>query len=197
MMEKSSRFLSLSGLSGVFAGFFALAGAGIAYIRFESRFLISDFASEGSVQQQVKSMYEFVFVDAILVLLASLGFGFFFSYRKARKKGLKIWDGTSKRMAISLAIPLMAGGIFCIELLFHQMVVLIAPATLLFYGLALLNASKYTFNDIRYLGITQIILGLLAAGIHGRGLLFWSIGFGFMHIVYGSIMWYKYERNQA
>jgi hypothetical protein len=204
MMERSTRFLSLSGLSGVFAGIFALAGAGAAYMRLEKALFAAEYTdslpmltgpvTSGAIGRGAGT-FTFIFADAVLVLLASLLVGFFFTYRKAKKKGLKVWDGSSRRMAFSLFIPLAAGGIFCLELLHHQMISMVAPATLLFYGMALLNAGKYTFNDIRYLGITEIVLGLVAAWFHGSPLLFWAIGFGLMHIVYGASMWLKYERN--
>jgi hypothetical protein len=63
-----------------------------------------------------------------------------------------------------------------------------------FYGLALVNASKYTLTDIRYLGITEIILGILNIFFLRRGLYFWALGFGVLHIIYGLVMWWKYER---
>jgi len=194
MMERSSRFLSLSGLSGVFSGIFALLGAGAAYLKIQEVFWATDegFSYRADHHQD---MLLFFFLDAGMVLLASLLVGFFFTYRKAQKHGLKLWDGSSKRMAFSLFIPLLAGGIFCLELLHKGMISMIAPATLLFYGLALLNASKFTLNDVRYLGITEIIIGLVGAARIGPGLLFWAIGFGLMHIVYGAAMWYKYERG--
>jgi hypothetical protein len=59
----------------------------------------------------------------------------------------------------------------------------------------LINASKYTFNDIRYLGFCEIILGLGAAVYVGYGLYFWALGFGILHIIYGAMMYYKYERK--
>ena len=71
---------------------------------------------------------------------------------------------------------------------------LVAPTTLLFYGLALYNAGKYTLDEIRYLGVSEIILGLLGCIFIGYGLMFWALGFGVLHIVYGFMMWWKYER---
>jgi hypothetical protein len=95
---------------------------------------------------------------------------------------------------INLAIPLAVGGIFCAILLYHGIVYLMAPAMLIFYGLALVNGSKYTLTDIRYLGLSEIVLGVFAAFFIGYGLLAWAIGFGVLHIVYGTLMYYKYER---
>jgi hypothetical protein len=194
MMERSTRFLSLSGLSGIFAGIFALIGAAAAYFRLEEHLVLSDtVSSEG--YSHISDLYLFFFADAVLVLFASLSAGYFFTARKAKKQGLKVWDGTSRRAAVSLFVPLAAGGIFCLELVHYQAIQMVGPVSLLFYGMALLNASKYTFDDIRYLGMTEIVLGLVAAGYHKTGLLFWAIGFGLVHIVYGIILWFKYERG--
>ena len=104
-----------------------------------------------------------------------------------------MWDATSRRLLTSFAIPLIAGGIFCLAMLFHGMFVFIAPATLIFYGLALVNASKYTFTDVQYLGYLEILLGLISLFFLGWGLLFWTIGFGVLHIVYGLVMHRKYK----
>lgn len=194
MMERSSRFISLSGLSGVFAGIFALTGAAIAYYMLEMNQY--DFYYEGAINSSESniSFMSFLIVDALLVLIASLIAGVFFTTRKAKKQGLKIWDKTAKQLLISISIPLFAGGFFCLALLYHGVIELVAPATLLFYGLALLNGSKYTLDDIKYLGISQIILGIFSSFFIGYGLLFWTIGFGLLHIVYGSVMYFKYEK---
>lgn len=196
MMERSSRFISLSGLSGVFAGIFALAGAVAAYyylkLDFSSNsYYATAYSNSGEINQ---NFFAFFIGDALCVLVASLIAGSLLTIRKAKLKEQQIWDNTSKRLLVNLFIPLAAGGLFCLVLLHHNLVGLVAPATLLFYGLALLNASKYTLHDIRYLGICQIVLGLIASLYIGYGLLFWAIGFGLLHIVYGTVMYYKYER---
>lgn len=199
MMERSSRFISLSGLSGVFAGIYALIGAYTAYNYMHQEIGMISRLSYGAetIATGVNRFYPFFFLDAGLVLSAAFITGFYFTRRKARKAGLKMWDGIAYRLMLNLLIPLAAGGIFCLILLSHGLVGLIAPSTLLFYGLALLNASKYTFNDIRYLGMCEIILGLLSAYDIGNGLLYWALGFGILHIIYGTLMYFKYERNNA
>ncbi len=196
MMERSSRFISLSGLSGVCAGLFALAGALAAYRHFGMGLTDQTYIgySVDENGEMSRDFYTFFFADGISVLLLSLVAGFFFTRRKAKKQGLAVWDRTARRLVISLLIPLMAGGFFCLILLNHGIVGLIAPVTLIFYGLALLNASKYTFRDIYFLGISQVALGLIASLYIGYGLLFWAFGFGVLHIVYGILMYYKYER---
>jgi hypothetical protein len=192
LMEKSSRFISLSGLSGIFAGIFALAGAMAAYwyMGFD-RFSAGNF----SYTRDQGDLYLFFFTDAAIILLLALSAGTFFTIRQSKRKGQHIWDQTSKRLLINMAIPLATGGLFCLALLHYNVFGLIAPATLIFYGLALLNASKFTLDDVRYLAFFEIALGLLATLYIGYGLLFWALGFGLLHIIYGTVMYLKYEKQ--
>lgn len=187
MMEQSSQFLSLSGLSGISAGIIALFGAFFAQREIQS-FL---YNSNNSYEK-----LEFnLFLIAILTLASALFVGFIFTLKKTAKTSDKIWNSTSKRLLINFTIPLTLGGVFVLILIYHQYYLLIAPATLIVYGYSLLNASRYTFKDIKYLGISQIITGLFATLYLGYGLIFWAIGFGVMHILYGIIMYFKYDRK--
>jgi uncharacterized protein YjeT (DUF2065 family) len=191
MMERSSRFISLSGLSGVFAGVFALCGAYAAYLKLNSVNGIYRLLDRESLMDVVI----YLLIDASIVLVTSITLGIILTHRNSKRKGIKIWDITAKRLLINLLIPLVTGGLFCLVLLFHGLVGLVAPSSLLFYGLALINASKYTLNDIRYLGFCEIALGLIASLNIGYGLYFWAAGFGALHILYGAVMYYKYERD--
>lgn len=191
MMERSSRFISLSGLSGIFAGIVALLGAAVAFWYLEMHVDGLEIVSHRRLRNEDHLL--FFLVDGLVVLMLALSAGVYFTTRRARKNGQNIWDSTTKRLLINLAIPLITGGLFCLALLIHAPI-LIAPATLIFYGLALVNASKYTLDDVRYLGYSQIMIGLAACLFAGFGLLFWATGFGLMHIVYGGLMYHKYER---
>ena len=198
LMERSSRFISLSGLAGVVAGMAALVGAGLAFYYFgktpfDGRIDYSDL----SRTSWMKAMppLQFYLINAGSVLLFSIISSIYLTTRTARKNGQKVWDATTRRLLINLLIPLAAGGIYCLILLRHQLHWMVAPTTLIFYGLGLLNAGKYTLNDIRYLGICEIVLGLMAMMIPGYGLEFWAIGFGVLHILYGTYMYFKYERQ--
>lgn len=191
MMDRSSRFISLSGLSGVFAGITALGGA-----YFADRELRA-YANSDLEDAYLNISVEFNLIKiAVLVLIIALLGGMLFTYRQSKKKNLPIWDKTAKNLLINLSIPLAAGGLFITALLMvHANAYgLIAPSCLVFYGLALVNASKYTYSDIRFLGICEIILGLIAMFNIGYGLYFWAIGFGILHIIYGLVMYFKYER---
>ena len=192
LMSKSTQCLSLSGLSGVLAGIYAIIGAWLAYktIYFDSYESIPYkhlIISEKAVLR--------LLMIASIVLIASIATGIILSVRKARKQNESVWNAASKRLIINFAIPLLTGGFFILFLIEKEILNLIAPLTLIFYGLACVNASKYTLRDVRYLGITMIILGLISTWFINYGLLFWALGFGVCHIVYGGMMYFKYDRN--
>lgn len=195
MMERSSRFLSLSGLSGISAGIIALIGVAIAHY-----FMISNNIKYDVNLRLLYPVYEIHLIEklaalAIIILFLALSSGLFFSWRKAKRNGYKLWDHTTKRLLFHLFIPLIAGGFFILTLIYHNNVALVASATLIFYGLALVNASKYTIGEVQYLGICEIVLGIFAGVFLNYGIFFWAFGFGVLHILYGTIMYFKYERK--
>ncbi|MFT5165192.1 MAG: hypothetical protein ACI8P3_000416 [Saprospiraceae bacterium] len=196
LMERSTRFISLSGLSGVSAGIFALLGAALVFYYFDG----SPF--EGGRYYAIDPQHylwgipplKFMITVASGVFVLALVFASYFTFRKAKAKGQKIWDRTSLRLLINMALPLLAGGIFCIALIKNHEFALVAPATLVFYGLACINAAKYTLDEIRNLGIAEVVLGLFGMFYPGLGLELWALGFGILHITYGTLMYYKYDR---
>jgi general stress protein CsbA len=196
MMQRSSRFLSLSGLSGIAAGVLALAGAFIAH-RMIDKFYAEYNSVNGYSGENFRELKLHLFLLSVAVLGLSLLSAFYFTWRKTRTDQTTLWNRTSRQLAISLLIPLVAGGLFVLSMLQHNEWRFVAPGCLLFYGIALINAGKYTLRDIHYLGITEIILGLIATQYLGYGLYFWAIGFGVLHIIYGFIMWWKYERKSG
>jgi len=190
IMERSSRFITLSGLSGVMAGVIAIIGA---YLAYQTVYFEQDYFSYRKATNSLDSILQLLLI-ALGVLILSLAFGFFFTRRKAKRQHLKLWDKQAERLLVNLMIPLTAGGILCVILLFKGFIGLVAPLTLVFYGLALVNASKYTLSEIRGLGLFEVIIGLIGCQFVGYGLLLWGIGFGVMHIIYGIVMYLKYER---
>lgn len=195
LMERSSRFISLSGLSGISAGAVALLGALIAFLflGYDSRYFNTNWYLAEKLFRITPCRFYLLLLDAAVILILALSFAILFTTRKAKRKGLKVWTHSTRLMLYNIAVPLLTGGIFCLILIYHHLIFLVAPATLVFYGLALLNASKYTLPEIQWLGISELILGLIACVWTGYGLLFWALGFGVLHIVYGTVMYFKYE----
>ena len=194
MMERSSRFISLSGLSGIAAGICALVGAWFARNEFKPYYKSYDYRG-GYAADDFRELKFRLLVIAVAVLAAALISAFYFTWRKARHNKLPVWDLTAKRLTMNMLIPLVAGGLFIMAMYQYNDWKFIAPACLIFYGLALVNASKYTLTDVRYLGLLQVLLGLISTQFVGYGLYFWAVGFGVLHIIYGFVMWWKYEKN--
>ncbi|WP_316793485.1 hypothetical protein [Pedobacter frigoris] len=191
LMERSAKFISLSGLSGIMAGIYALIGAGLGY------YIV--YGSHGGLRyrnyyiSEQEILWKLLFI-AMGVLALSLITGIWLTIKKASKKNQNVWNPASKNLLYNMAVPLFTGGIFILIILFRGYYGIIAPACLIFYGLSLVSASHYTYNDVKWLGILEIVLGLLATLLPGYGIVFWTIGFGILHIIYGSIMHFKYDR---
>jgi hypothetical protein len=190
LMERSVRFVSLSGLSGILAGVYALIGASFAYTQIYS----GEAVRTVNYYQGHFPIVKNLFITAGAVLVASLATGWWFSFRKSKKLSTKMWDSTSKRLLVNLGVPLAVGGFFTLILVNYGYYNLVAAAVLLFYGLALINASANLYDEVRYLGYCELVVGVFAALFPGYGLYFWAVGFGLLHILYGSLMYTKYDR---
>ncbi|OQP47549.1 hypothetical protein A4H97_06175 [Niastella yeongjuensis] len=204
MMEQSSRFISLSGWSGISAGVCALLGATAAQLRIVSylQALRGDHTYESyyrgdtnSLSASAAALYNDLFLIAGITFIAAFISSFLFTRARSRRNGTSMWDRTVQRLAWNTVLPMMVGGFVILRLVESGFYGLVAPCCLIFYGLALVNASKYTLGEIRYLGYGQLILGIINLWTGGWGLYFWAAGFGILHIVYGAFMWWKYERQ--
>ncbi|MBP6432908.1 MAG: hypothetical protein KA319_14190 [Ferruginibacter sp.] len=201
MMERSSRFISLSGLSGVAAGLCALVGAWFANGVIEANGGPSSYREAIYSGIGAESVQEFMghklFQIAAFTFLGAFIFSFLFTYLRSKKNKIPLWGTTSKRLLSNVAVPMLAGAVYLFKQMQFGNFGLIAPGCLIFYGLALVNASKYTLGEVRYLGYCQILVGIINCWFVGYGLYFWAMGFGVLHIVYGVLMWYRYERNNG
>lgn len=191
IMERSSKFISLSGLSGILAGIYALIGSAIAYLLVYQG--TSRVYTSADVPAHRETLY-YLAATAVIILVISLITCFVLSKRQAKRKGQAIWGKISQSLMFHMAIPLITGGILILIFISRGYYGIVSPCCLIFYGLSLISASNFTFSDVKYLGILEIILGLIAACLPGYGLLFWAIGFGVLHIIYGSMMYLKYDK---
>ena len=194
MMERSSRFISLSGFSGIAAGLCALVGAWFANIKIHC-WVKGDCTINGLIDRGgIKILNDLLWI-ATLTFIAAFISAFFFTWLRSKKNATPMWGSATLRLFWNTTIPLLVGGIFLVRLMQLGEFELVAPGCLIFYGLALVNASKYTLGEVRYLGYGQLALGIMNLWYIGFGLYFWAMGFGILHIIYGVLMWYKYERN--
>ena len=189
IMNRSSRFISLSGTSGIVAGILALVGV---YVAYQQVYIRGDYLRYEAVSISSDASFKLLIIASATLLLA-IGSGIFFTNRRVRETGQHLGDIQTKRLLINLFVPLATGGILCLIFLQHGFVGLTAPLTLIFYGLALFNASKYTLKETRSLGLLEIMLGLVALFYMEYSLLFWAVGFGLLHIIYGTMMHIRYK----
>ena len=182
MMEQSSRFLSLSGLSGILIGLYALVGAYYAY-RLTEGLVVSELVVK-------KLVY-----SAIIVLLISIFTVIVLTYRKTKADGHKIWNKGTKLLIQNLLVPLITGGILSAIFILKGYYGALASLLLIFYGMALVNSAKYTRQEIYYMGLLQIALGILAALLPAYSIILWALGFGVVHIFYGAIMHFRYDKK--
>lgn len=190
MMERSTKFLSLSGWSGVLAGTYALIGVYIAHSLFGFEPVSIEGGMTGAETQNLMN----VLILAILILVLSITTSIVLSHRRAVKMEEPIWNSTSRRLLSNITTPLLCGGVLMIIFVFHGLIGLLAPISLIFYGLALYTAGNYTYREVRYLGLIQIVLGLISCCCIACSMSLWAVGFGLMHIVYGIYIHLKYER---
>ena len=201
MMEKSSRFISLSGWSGIAAGICALIGAGLAYPEIvayrvaKSGTELVDPLRDYSAGDSHDRLEQKLIIIAAVVFITAFISAFLFTYFRSRKTGIPIWGGSARRLMWNTVLPMVTGGLVILKMLELGYYELIAPCCLIFYGLALVNGSKYTLGEVKYLGYGQVVLGIMNLWLLGYGLYFWAAGFGILHIIYGILMWWKYERN--
>jgi hypothetical protein len=188
VMNRSTRFISLSGLSGVSTGIVAMGGVLLAYLTF---FKEKNYLVYHAVELDKEDISKLLMI-AVGTLILSIVCAVFFTKRKSKNQNPKIVNKLTKELLINLLIPLIAGGLLCLMLLFKGFVGILPSLTLIFYGLSLINASKFTLTELRNLGLIEIFFGLLAFQFITYSLFFWAIGFGLVQISYGLIIQKKY-----
>ena len=184
LMEKSSKFISVSGIAAILAGIYALAGAYIATQVITSDMYLSD-------------TLKLMAIIAMTVLAAAAVTAGILSYCKSQKTGQKFFSRLTYRALWNFSFPMLTGGVLCISILMHEYYDILASVMLLFYGLALVNVSKFTYSSIVWLGYAFICLGVVDCFWEGHSLLFWTIGFGGFHILYGILFYLHYERKRS
>jgi MFS family permease len=185
MMERSSKFKAISGLSIIIIGI--LASLVSAYIYF---FL-------GDYHINTPAKWRTTIIVAFCLLVVAFLTVFFMAFLKAKRHNLRFtFDTTMRRLLLNFFTPMVAGGLLCAALLMQQHYGLVSSITLIFYGLALINSSYFSYHELRYLGYAELALGLIDCFLVDYAVLTWFLGFGVLHIVFGIIFMLKYERRK-
>ncbi len=191
MMEQSTQFLSLSGVSGILVGIYAIAAAGLSWYWI---YFPSSSWSDGTASLSFRDLLNRMLMLGLGTLIAAVSSAYFLSKKRVAGNAQPFWSPASKRFLQSLFLPVALGGFFCFALLHESTFELIPSAMLLFYGIGLVQSAQFTLGEIRNLGFTQLGFGLIAAFFPDFGLFFWALGFGVFHLIYGTLMYYRHER---
>lgn len=189
IMDRSSRFISLSGWSGVAAGICALTGAWIANVQ-----IVAYTGGTSDISGCLECLRSNLILTGVTVFVIAFVAAIVLTYLKIRKDGVSIWGVAQRRLLYNTLLPMAVGGLLIWRMIDLGYYELIAPSTLIFYGLALVNGSKYTLGEVRYLGYAEILTGIIALFVVSGGIYAWAFGFGVLHIIYGIVMWRTQKR---
>lgn len=197
MMSKSSRFQSVSGYSIVVVGLLAAVASLITavFIGVENGFPCSEKLQHFAVMDTAVRTKSIAITGMVLFALSLLTV-FFFAYIKSKRHQLRFaFDKRMGQMLLDFFIPLAVGGVLSIVLVMQQHYGLTSSIMLIFYGLALVNCSHYTYPVFRYLGYVELLLGIIDCFTMSHALLTWFLGFSVAHIVFGIVYILLFDRK--
>ncbi len=186
-MQQNTSHFSLSGISGILLGTYGLLTVYLINM------LTSTYGDgfEGSSQLPIALLEIGIQVLAVIMILISLISLRIRAKRRARKNNRKLWDLHSKKVRFHTLIPLLLFVIVLVIIANKGYYSSITPLLLFLYGVFLLNLSRFSVGSLKYLAIAEIILAVIAYFIYDKEMLFLGLGFGFFHIIYGSLTFGK------
>ena len=112
---------------------------------------------------------------------------------KANRRGLPLFSGPARKVALGLAPPLVAGA-FLTFLLFRAGLVWTLPAVwLLLYGAGIMTGGAFSVPIVPVMGVCFMLLGGLAVLAPAAwGNWFLGIGFGGLHILFGLLIAWRH-----
>lgn len=184
LMERSTRYSTFSGLSGICAGLFSILGCLVQ--RF---WVLSLPASERLVAFTI---------NWTLVIALTIGADFFLTKRKAPLVGKTILSRLGRQMVVASAPGLLTGALLTLFLLQQGHMDQVYPVWMLSYGSAVCAVGLFSQKEVGRLGrafltagALTLALGLLTAlqpYIASLGLFITALTFGGFHIAYGLIV---------
>jgi len=186
LMERSSIFVNLSGIGAIIVGLCALAGSWFAH-----RILWQYSLAPYTLTELKLSLLTL----AAIVFFSALGIYVLFVWLRSRQLKAKFWNATARKISINFGVPFLSGSLVVFHLLTNDYISMVAPVSIIVYGIAVFCASHNSFVESRLLAVLEIALGVVALWFPGQGLWFWMVGFGLLHILYGIVFWFNHERK--
>lgn len=198
MMSKSSRFQSVSGWSIIIVGLYAAVASAMAAAVIGVGDWLPGFENlHRYANLNTPSRIRTAALIAIGLLALSLLTVFVFAIVKSKRHHLRFaLDKRMMQMLLDFFVPLAAGGLLSMALVMQGHYGLTSSIMLLFYGLALINCSHYTYPVLRYLGYAELLIGVVDCFTMSHALLFWFLGFSVMHILFGIVYVLMFERDR-
>lgn len=172
LMERSTKYSTFSGVSGVVAGLASIVGCivtrslGPDPARFPAAFLVIWTA----------------------VIIVAVGADFVLMKRRAARVGKHVISRLGKQMVMASAPGLGAGAVLTLYMLQHNMLGDIYPFWMLAYGIAVAATGLFSQREVSILGAAFLITGAATLFAPGIGLEMMAATFGGFHIVYGLAM---------
>jgi hypothetical protein len=165
-MEGGAAFTAVPGWGGVGMGLTALAAAALA-----------------AAQPSAEGWLLVWIVEAVL----AVAIGSVAIYRKARRAELPVLSGAGRKFVLSFLPPALAGAVLTVAIWQAGADSLLPGVWLLLYGAAVVTGGAFSVKIVPVTGICFMVLGVLALlATPAAGDLFMAVGFGGLHIVFGT-----------
>lgn len=192
MMERSQKVLFLDGTAGIVAAVWALLGAVAVSLVLYGTVSPLWGAWINPIRNSDWSTFFIVAIICAAVFCAAFLTVWLMSKRRAERDGMEFkLDAGTRRLLGNFFTAMVVGGLVCLTPLFNGLWNMVPGYMLLFYGLALVLISPIAFkiSITKYFGYTEIMLGIAALALAPLGIMFWTIGFCILHLVWG--IWFK------
>lgn len=167
-MERSASFTAIPGWGQVVLGATAVAAAGLAVRQSNSAAWLKVWLGEAFL--------------AFLIAFLSMRW-------KANRRGLPLFTGPGRKVALGLFPPLIAGALLTFSLQRAGLESALAPTWLLLYGAGIITGGAYSVSIVPVMGLCFMATGALALAAPGA----WAnyllaAGFGGLHIFFGFLI---------
>jgi hypothetical protein len=171
-MERAGSFTAVSGWGQIAIGVSAVLAAWIAS------------------QQIATALWLAVWMGEALV---SLAIGVATAGWKAHRAGMPLLSGPGRKFVLSLAPPLVAGALLTIVLFQAGLIQLLPGVWMLLFGVGVVTAGAFSVRIVPVMGCAFMLLGAVALFLPlGWGNALMAAGFGGLHLVFGSVIAWRY-----